>query len=49
VELDTIDGHKWWTVEELRATDETVYPVQLSSLLPSVLTSPWDGTVRTVR
>jgi 8-oxo-dGTP pyrophosphatase MutT (NUDIX family) len=49
VEIDTIDGHKWWTVEELRATDETVYPVQLSSLLPELLRTTWDGTVRTVR
>jgi hypothetical protein len=49
LEARTVDGHKWWTVEELRATEETVYPVQLPSLLPSVLAKQWDGTVRTVR
>jgi 8-oxo-dGTP pyrophosphatase MutT (NUDIX family) len=49
LEARTVDGHRWWTVEELRATDETVYPVQLPSLLPEVLSSPWNGTVRTVR
>jgi 8-oxo-dGTP pyrophosphatase MutT (NUDIX family) len=49
LEARTVDGHKWWTVEELRATEETVYPVQLPSLLPGVLTTQWDGTVRTVR
>jgi 8-oxo-dGTP pyrophosphatase MutT (NUDIX family) len=49
LETRTVDGHRWWTVEELRATEETVYPVQLPSLLPGVLTKQWDGTVRTVR
>lgn len=29
----TIDEHRWWSVEELEATDETVYPVELPSLL----------------
>jgi 8-oxo-dGTP pyrophosphatase MutT (NUDIX family) len=49
IELDTIDGHKWWSVDELRATEETIYPVQLATLLPDVLGKSWDGTVRTVR
>jgi 8-oxo-dGTP pyrophosphatase MutT (NUDIX family) len=49
LETDTVDGHRWWSVDELRATEETVYPVQLSTLLPGVMTTKWDGTVRTVR
>jgi 8-oxo-dGTP pyrophosphatase MutT (NUDIX family) len=49
VETRTVDGHRWWSVDELRATEETVYPVQLSTLLPDVLTKKWDGSVRTVR
>jgi ADP-ribose pyrophosphatase YjhB (NUDIX family) len=49
LERRTVDGHKWWTTEELRATKETVYPVQLAELLPDLLTGEWDGTLRTVR
>ncbi|HEX8344278.1 MAG TPA: NUDIX domain-containing protein [Actinoplanes sp.] len=29
----TVDEHRWWTAEELDATDETVYPAELSDLL----------------
>jgi 8-oxo-dGTP pyrophosphatase MutT (NUDIX family) len=49
VENNTIDGHRWWSVAELRDTEETVYPVQLPTLLPELLSSTWDGTVRAVR
>ncbi|MFL6119780.1 NUDIX hydrolase [Actinophytocola sp.] len=49
LEVRTVDGHRWWSVEELRETEETVYPVQLPTLLPDVMTKKWDGTVRTVR
>ncbi len=49
VENNTVDGHRWWSVEELRDTEETVYPVQLPTLLPELLSSTWDGTVRAVR
>jgi 8-oxo-dGTP pyrophosphatase MutT (NUDIX family) len=49
VEHNTVDGHRWWSVEELRTTEETVYPVQLPTLLPELLMSTWDGTVRAVR
>ena len=49
VEHSTVDGHRWWSVEELRNTEETVYPVQLPTLLPELLSSTWDGTVRAVR
>lgn len=49
LERRTVDGHRWWTAEELRSTKETVYPVQLAELLPDLLTGDWDGTLRTVR
>jgi 8-oxo-dGTP pyrophosphatase MutT (NUDIX family) len=49
VEARTVDGHRWWTVTELRTTSETVYPVQLGDLLPQLVTGEWDGTVRPVR
>lgn len=49
VEKGTVDGHRWWSAEELRDTEETVYPVQLPALLPGLLGSAWDGTVRPVR
>ncbi|WP_446014128.1 NUDIX hydrolase [Actinophytocola gossypii] len=49
VENSTVDGHRWWTEEELRHTEETVYPVQLPTLFPELLKSTWDGTVRPVR
>ena len=29
----TIDQHRWWSAEELDATDETVYPEELADLL----------------
>jgi 8-oxo-dGTP pyrophosphatase MutT (NUDIX family) len=29
----TIDQHRWWSAEELDATDETVYPEELAELL----------------
>jgi ADP-ribose pyrophosphatase YjhB (NUDIX family) len=44
-----VDGHRWWSTDELRTTSETVYPVQLADLLPKLLAGEWDGTVRAVR
>lgn len=49
IEASTIDGHRWWSAEELRATGEIVYPVQLAELLPDLLGRDWDGQVRQVR
>lgn len=49
VEAKTVTAHRWWTTTELRDTEETVYPVQLPTLLPTLLAKPWDGTVRSVR
>ena len=36
-ELAHHGGHKWWTPDELVATSETVYPLQLASLLTELL------------
>ncbi len=47
VEVATITEHRWWSADQLRATAETVYPVQLAELLPAV--STWDGVLRAVR
>ncbi len=33
VENETIEEHRWWTLSELRATGETVYPDELVALL----------------
>lgn len=49
LEVSTIDGHRWWSAEELRATGDVVYPVQLAELLPGLLARDWDGQVRQVR
>ncbi|SDH18273.1 Uncharacterized conserved protein [Lentzea fradiae] len=47
-EEHSISSFRWWTAEELAATDETVYPVQLAELLPT-LSGEWDGEIRTIR
>jgi 8-oxo-dGTP pyrophosphatase MutT (NUDIX family) len=36
-ERDTIDQHRWWTIDELDRTDESVYPPALAGLLRSLL------------
>ncbi|NKE56841.1 NUDIX domain-containing protein, partial [Lentzea sp. PSKA42] len=48
VENATVSGYRWWSAEELAATEDAVYPAQLAELLPS-LTAEWDGRTRTVR
>lgn len=49
LERRTVVRHRWWSADELAATGETVYPVQLAELLPAVLGGEWDGTTRSVR
>jgi 8-oxo-dGTP pyrophosphatase MutT (NUDIX family) len=49
IELDTIDEHRWWSTEDLRATRDVIYPVQLADLLPDLLSTEWDGQIRAVR
>ena len=40
--------HRWWTVGELRATDETVVPTELADALEHLLEAPWSGPPRIV-
>lgn len=37
VEQLTLIGHRWWTVEQLRATTETILPAELADVLTRVL------------
>ena len=37
VETRTVLEHRWWTVDELAATRETVYPTRLAALVRDVL------------
>ncbi|TCP41656.1 hypothetical protein EV191_12541 [Tamaricihabitans halophyticus] len=48
MERDSIDGHRWWTLPQLRDTDETVYPEQLAVFLPPLLDNGWDGRLRAI-
>jgi 8-oxo-dGTP pyrophosphatase MutT (NUDIX family) len=34
---DNIQDHRWWTLDELTATEQTVYPVGLATLLEKIL------------
>ncbi|MFI9556037.1 NUDIX hydrolase [Nonomuraea endophytica] len=36
VEKDTTLGHRWWSVEELEATDEAVFPADLPAILRKI-------------
>jgi 8-oxo-dGTP pyrophosphatase MutT (NUDIX family) len=49
VELDTIDGHRWWTRRELKSTPDRIYPEELADLLPTLLAGNWDGRTRPIR
>jgi 8-oxo-dGTP pyrophosphatase MutT (NUDIX family) len=37
-ERAVVDEHRWWTADEIEATDETVYPEELPVLLRQCLT-----------
>ena len=37
IERNSIDGHRWWTLEELDATTERVYPTELAAVLRRAL------------
>ena len=41
VERRALLDHRWWTVDELRATDEAVYPRELPDVVQAIL----DGTL----
>lgn len=33
LERRTVDGYRWWSIDELRTTDEVVYPTNIVDLL----------------
>jgi 8-oxo-dGTP diphosphatase len=37
LELEFVDDLRWWTLAELQATEDTVFPEGLAALLPDVL------------
>ena len=39
IEVATVVEHRWWSVDELRRTTETVYPEGLADLLTRIVTS----------
>jgi 8-oxo-dGTP pyrophosphatase MutT (NUDIX family) len=44
VERASVDGHRWWTLDELARTGERVYPVDLATLVRAALDGvpvPW--------
>jgi 8-oxo-dGTP pyrophosphatase MutT (NUDIX family) len=49
LETRSVLGYRWWSTQELRDTEAVVYPVQLAELLPTIITSGWNGQTRTVR
>lgn len=38
IERNSIDGHRWWSVDALEAADERVYPPNLAEVVRRVLT-----------
>jgi hypothetical protein len=36
---DTIQAHRWWSMDDLRSTSETVYPLGLGDLITNILTA----------
>ena len=40
--------HRWWSVEEIRASDEQFVPVELADGLAGLLAGPWTGPPRVV-
>jgi 8-oxo-dGTP pyrophosphatase MutT (NUDIX family) len=48
LENRTVRGHRWWSADDLRATTETIYPLQLAELLPGLLADGWDGRLRVI-
>ncbi|WP_040338985.1 NUDIX hydrolase [Candidatus Blastococcus massiliensis] len=38
--------HRWWSAQEIRASDQTFFPAELADGLPLVLDGPWSGPPR---
>jgi 8-oxo-dGTP pyrophosphatase MutT (NUDIX family) len=46
VEQRALFDHRWWTVDELRTTDETVYPSELAEVVQAVLDETLTTSIR---
>jgi 8-oxo-dGTP pyrophosphatase MutT (NUDIX family) len=46
VEQRALLDHRWWTVEELRTTDEAVYPSELADVVQAVLDDTLSTPIR---
>jgi 8-oxo-dGTP pyrophosphatase MutT (NUDIX family) len=40
LELRSVDGHRWWSLAELRATSERIYPASLADLVAGLVATP---------
>ncbi|MGH3620305.1 MAG: exopolyphosphatase, partial [Sciscionella sp.] len=49
LEKATVNSHRWWTLDELESTADTVYPEQLARLVAGLVADGWDGQLRPVR
>jgi 8-oxo-dGTP pyrophosphatase MutT (NUDIX family) len=48
VERASVDRWRWWSLEQLDTTAETVYPPGLTGLVRDLLGNGWDGITRTI-
>nr|WP_237248795.1 NUDIX domain-containing protein [Spelaeicoccus albus] len=48
LEQQTLDDVRWWTVEEIRSSRETVYPLQLAEVVETAARGEWDGSCRRI-
>ena len=46
IEQRALLDHRWWTLEELRATDELVYPREIAAVVQAVLEGTGDRPIR---
>jgi 8-oxo-dGTP pyrophosphatase MutT (NUDIX family) len=46
VEQRALLDHRWWTVDELRATDEAVYPRELADVVQAILDGRLSAPIR---
>jgi 8-oxo-dGTP pyrophosphatase MutT (NUDIX family) len=46
IERRALLDQRWWTVDELRATSETVYPIELADLVETVLDHEVSDVIR---
>lgn len=48
LERETLDEFRWWSVDEIRSSRETVYPLQLADVIEWVRVGSWDGGCRVI-